>query len=159
MMGREGIVFAVVSFSFSNATSSGGRLSFFSFILLFSGSSFSLAFFFFLSRVHSLSLSLSLSRFLFLLFSSSRPLMPDENCTAATVVQQRKRQLLCLSFSVWFHVCSWTVNIRSFFLPSHIVLLSLCAHTFILFLLYKIATIFLLFPKSICLVYFLSLLY
>ena len=157
MMGREGIVFAVVSFSFSNATSSGGRLSFFSFILLFSGSSFSLAFFFFLSRVHSL--SLSLSRFLFLLFSSSRPLMPDENCTAATVVQQRKRQLLCLSFSVWFHVCSWTVNIRSFFLPSHIVLLSLCAHTFILFLLYKIATIFLLFPKSICLVYFLSLLY
>lgn len=61
MMGREGIVFAVVSFSFSNATSSGGRLSFFSFILLFSGSSFSLPFFFFLSRVHSLSLSLSFS--------------------------------------------------------------------------------------------------
>lgn len=61
MMGREGIVFAVVSFSFSNATSSGGRLSFFPFILLFSGSSFSLAFFFFLSRVHSLSLVFSFS--------------------------------------------------------------------------------------------------
>lgn len=56
-----GIVFAVVSFSFSNATSSGGRLSFFPFILLFSGSSFSLAFFFFLSRVHSLSLVFSFS--------------------------------------------------------------------------------------------------